>query len=205
MPNRIIPAKGPIDNPTVTIRVDGNDLGPTTGIISVVVNREFNKVPFARIKIRDGFADERGFTLSSGELFIPGNEIEVLAGHASNEEQIFKGKITTHRLKADYNGSILEAIAKDAVVAIKLVEKDRFFREETDAGAWETIIGEYAGLDAELSGGEIEYEELVQYRQTDWDFLISRAEANGKLLWVDDGTVHITAPAESEDALLELN
>lgn len=205
MPNRIIPARGPIDNPTVTIRIDGTDLGPTTGIISVVVSREFNKVPFARIKMRDGVPDDRGFPLSSGESFIPGNELEVLAGYGSNEETIFKGKITTHRLKADSNGSYLEVEAKDPVVAMTLVEKDRFFREETDSGAWETIIGEYPGLTPELSGGEVTYEELVQYRETDWDFLLTRAEFNGKLVWVDDGTVNVTAPEAADEPLLEMN
>ncbi|MEZ4686158.1 MAG: hypothetical protein R3B47_08850 [Bacteroidia bacterium] len=50
----------------------------------------------------------------------------------------------------------------------------------------------------------MQYEELVQYRESDWDFLLSRAEFNGKLVWVDDGTVHVTAPEGAEEALVEL-
>ncbi|MEZ4686157.1 MAG: hypothetical protein R3B47_08845 [Bacteroidia bacterium] len=83
-------------------------------------------MPFARIKVRDGVPDDRGFPLGSGDLFVPGNELEVMAGYGSNEESIFKGKITCHRLRADSSGSHLEIEAKDPVVAMTLVQQDRF-------------------------------------------------------------------------------
>lgn len=201
---RTIPASGPLSNPTVSIRIEGAEIGPTVGILSVLVHREFNKIPYARIEVRDGVADERGFPLSSGDLFIPGNEIEILAGYQSNDEVIFKGKITKHRVRASGSGSKLIIEAKDVAVGLTLSRKDRFFRDGTDADAWDAIIGEYSDLELEASGGEVVIPELVQYRMSDWDFLVSRAELNGRFVWVNDGTLNIVAPEAAEDSIVTL-
>jgi Rhs element Vgr protein len=41
---------------------------------------------------------------------------------------------------------------------------------------------------------QIQYNELVQYYCTDWDFMLSRAEVNGQIVIVNDGKVTVTAP-----------
>lgn len=40
----------------------------------------------------------------------------------------------------------------------------------------------------------ISHAELVQYNASDWDFIVSRAQANGKLCFVDNGKITITKP-----------
>ena len=45
---------------------------------------------------------------------------------------------------------------------------------------------------------------MVQHHVTDWDFLVSRAEVNGKLVFVDDGKITVKAPDLSADPILEL-
>jgi phage protein D len=44
----------------------------------------------------------------------------------------------------------------------------------------------------------------VQYHCTDWDFLLSRAEANGLLVIAVNGTVSVKAPAVSATAVLSV-
>jgi phage protein D len=40
----------------------------------------------------------------------------------------------------------------------------------------------------------VDYDELVQYYCSDWDFMLSRAEINGLLVMVDDAKVVVKAP-----------
>ncbi|MFK7971333.1 MAG: type VI secretion system tip protein VgrG [Bacteroidia bacterium] len=203
MATRTIPTQGSLDNPTLTIKIDGTAISNSIGVMDMMVHREFNRIPFARFKLVDGTADDRGFPLSSSSDFEPGKEVEIMAGYSFQENTIFKGIITRHRVRVDGSRSFLEIEARDKAVAMTLVETDRFFRESSDADAWETIISEYS-LESDITGGKVEYPELVQYRVSDWDFIVSRAEANGKLVWVDDGKIYITAPEDPEEALLSL-
>ncbi|MEM9991996.1 MAG: type VI secretion system tip protein VgrG, partial [Bacteroidota bacterium] len=44
-------------------------------------------------------------------------------------------------------------------------------------------------------------QELVQFEMTDWDFLLTRIEANGGVVSVEDGKINALAPAIGEEAL----
>ncbi|WP_332912555.1 hypothetical protein [Algoriphagus boritolerans] len=46
--------------------------------------------------------------------------------------------------------------------------------------------------------------EMVQYYVTDWDFILTRAEVNGKISLVEDGSLKIQKPETSAEAKLEL-
>ena len=41
----------------------------------------------------------------------------------------------------------------------------------------------------------VKHRQLVQFRASDWDFLVSRADANGKIVFTNDDTVRIEAAA----------
>ena len=59
-------------------------------------------------------------------------------------------------------------------------------------------------LELDLEDTAITHKELVQYESCDWDFVISRAEANGKICIVDDGKITIKAPDFGQDPILNL-
>jgi len=61
-----------------------------------------------------------------------------------------------------------------------------------------------AGLSADVGDTGSPIEEIIQYNCTDWDFIVTRAEANGQIVTVQDGKVTVKAPDFSADSGLLL-
>ncbi len=61
-----------------------------------------------------------------------------------------------------------------------------------------------AGLDAEVESTTVNHPQQVQFRSSDWDYLLARAEANGKLVFTNDGGVAVRAPRLSGEAACSL-
>ena len=85
----------------VTYKImSGNEELPSKyGVMSIVVEKEINRIPYARIVILDGSVPEQDFKLSNESLLIPGKEIEITAGYHLMEETIFKGVVVKHNIK----------------------------------------------------------------------------------------------------------
>ena len=202
--SRIIPTQGETDLATFTILSNGQEVGGDIGVESVYVVKAVNKIPTARIVIVDGSVPAENFEVSSGELFIPGNELEIKAGYHSEEDVIFKGIITKHAIQSKRDKpSWLIIDLKDESIKMTIGRKNKFFEDVKDSEIIEEIIGDY-GLDSEVETTDVTHKEMVQHHVTDWDFLVSRAEVNGKLVFVDDGKITVKAPDLSADPIVEL-
>ncbi|PKH50310.1 Rhs element Vgr protein [Tenacibaculum sp. Bg11-29] len=178
---------------TFKILIEGEELSKLYEVKSITVSKEVNKVPTAQIVLIDGDASKRDFKLSNEDLLIPGKEVEVTAGYHSDEETIFKGIVIKHNLRIRADSAQLVIECKDEAVKMTIGRKSKYFYESTDSDIFEEIIGEY-GLSKEVESTNYSHPELVQYNASDWDFVVSRAQANGKLCFVDDGTITIAKP-----------
>ncbi|SHH64368.1 Rhs element Vgr protein [Chryseolinea serpens] len=202
--SRVLPTRRPANLVTFTIKMDGEALPRTYGILSIVVNKEINKVPSAMVVIQDGSAARATFEGSNTELFIPGKEIEILAGYQSDESTIFKGIIIQHGIKIKGNGSTMLTLeCKNLAVKLTVGAKHKYFVDKKDSEAIEDIIDAY-GLDKDVEATTVQHKDLVQFSATDWDFMVARAEANGKVCLVDDGTITVKAPVLDGDPVLDL-
>lgn len=178
---------------TFKVMSGGTELPGKYGIKSIVVEKEVNRIPYARIVILDGSIPEQDFKLSSENLLIPGKEIEITAGYHSEEETIFKGVVVKHNLKVKNGASYLIVECKDKAVKMTLGRKSKYFYESTDSDIIEELITN-GGLEADVETTASTHQELVQYKASDWDFMITRAQANGKLCFIDDGTIKVAKP-----------
>lgn len=178
---------------TFKILIEGEELSKLYEVKSITVSKETNKIPTAQIVLIDGDPSARDFKLSNEELLIPGKEIEITAGYHSDEETIFKGIVIKHNLRIRANTSQLIVECKDEAVKMTVGRKSKYYYESTDSDIFEEIIGTY-GLSSDVESTNHSHPELVQYNASDWDFLVSRAQANGKLCFVDDGTITIAKP-----------
>lgn len=178
---------------TFKVMSGGTELPGKYGVKSIVVEKEVNRIPHARIVILDGSTSEQDFKLSNENLLIPGKEIEITAGYHSEEETIFKGVVVKHNLKIKNGSSYLIIECKDKAVKMTLGRKSNYFYESTDSEIIEELIGNN-GLTADIEATINSHPELVQYRASDWDFMVTRAQANGKLCFVDDGIIKVTKP-----------
>ena len=79
------------DNVEVFIQIQGENLRSEYNVFSVIVNREANKIPFARIFIEDGDVASQEFVATDSPELVPGNEIEIFAGDSETKASIFMG------------------------------------------------------------------------------------------------------------------
>ncbi len=178
---------------TFKILIAGEELSKQYEVKNIAVSKEVNKIPTANIVLIDGDPSSRDFKLSNEDLLIPGQEIEITAGYHSDEETIFKGIVIKHNLRIRANSSQLVIECKDEAVKMTIGRKSKYFYESSDSDIFEEIIGAY-GLSADVEATNHTHPELVQYNASDWDFIISRAQANGKLCFIDDGSIKIAKP-----------
>ena len=199
-----IPTQAATDLSTFTILINGEETGPETGIESIMVIKAVNKIPVARISILDGSVPARDFEISNGPDFVPGAEIEIVAGYHSEEDPIFKGIITSHSIKAkEGKPGRLIVEAKDVAVKMTIGRKSRLFEDESDKDIIENILNDYE-LEKNIESTDVTHASMIQHHVTDWDFMVMRAEANGKLVFVNDGTITVSEPDLESEPVAEL-
>jgi Rhs element Vgr protein len=178
---------------THKILIEGEELSKTYQVKSVVVQNEVNRIPMAQIVLTDGEASERDFKLSNEDLLIPGKKIEITAGYHNDEETIYKGIVIKHSIKIKSGASLLIIECKDEAVKLTIGRKSKYFYDVKDSEAFEEIIDAY-GLEKDVEATNFSHKELVQYNTSDWDFIVSRAQASGKLCFVENGKITISKP-----------
>jgi len=198
---RVIPAQSVAGVVTFDILIDGSVLPPEIQVLTISISKQVNRIPSAILAIRDGEPAAETFENSDSDLFLPGKAIEIKVGHDGSNSTAFKGIIVRHAVKIKENGaSSLTVECKDECVKLSLGRKNKYFSDTTDGDVLSEILGNLAG---ELESMEVSHAELVQHHVTDWDFTVMRAEANSKLVIVDDGVVNIKSP-RTEEAVLSV-
>ena len=188
---------------TYKVFVDGNDIGGTYGVLSIMISKHANKISSAQLILKDGDAAAETFAVSSEPLFLPGKEVELKLGYQNSEDTIFKGIIVKHGIKTRPDkASLLMLELKDAAVKMTVGRKNKYFGDVKDSDVIEEIVGAYS-LENDVEATTVEHAKMVQYFVTDWDFVLSRAEANGQLVFTEDGKL-VTKKPEIGEADFEL-
>jgi Rhs element Vgr protein len=179
---------------------EGNELPGTFNILSVMVERSINKVPIARIIMKDGDPSAQDFSNSNSAELEPGKQVKIEAGFHNQVQTIFEGVIIKQNIRLK-NGreSYLVIECKDKSYAMTLSRKSKYFLDSTDSDAIETLAGSY-GLQKDIASTSVTHKQLVQSFCTDWDFMISRSELNGMVVLCDNGKVVIKKPTVASSA-----
>ena len=198
MSERTIPQKSNYDVVTFKLLSDGKDISKDYQLLSLKVDRVLNRIPTARLVLRDGSAAEETFDASEGSDLIPGKELNIAIGFDGQDQSIFKGLIVKQALKVGSNGdSTLTLTCKDRATKMTIGRHNRYFTQSKDSEVVEEIIGGYTGLSAKVESTQVKHPEIVQFYATDWDFILSRAEMNGQIVLVEDGKVIVKPPSTS--------
>lgn len=201
--DRRIPTPHNPDLATFTILIDEEELSGRYEVLSLSVRKEINRLPAAEIVLKDGDPAGGDFPASNEELFLPGKAVQIQAGYHGEEEKIFEGIVVKHNIRIRQGSSRLYVSCKDKAFRMTLERKSRYFEAVSDSDVLETIIGEY-NLPSEVEHTDYQHLELIQYQSTDWDFLLNRADVNGMLCLVDDGTFTVKRPEVTGDPVLSL-
>lgn len=190
----VIPGTESVDLNTTQVKVNGQALPDTVLPYSIEVTRCANRIPYALVTFLDGSVAEQRFPISDTDLLSPGHPIEIYSGYHGNNELIFKGIIVKHTVRILENqSSHIEIECKDEVIRMSVGRKSKYFYEVSDNEVINELIRAYS-LEAEVGDTPGTHQEMVQFHATDWDFMVTRAEANGMLVLAKDGKVVVKAP-----------
>ena len=179
---------------TYKVFVEGTDIGGTYGVLSILITKQVNKISTAKLILKDGDVASETFDVSNEALFLPGKEVEVKLGYENSEDTIFKGIVVKHGIKTKPDkASLLMIELKDSAVKMTVGRKNKYFADATDSDVIDEIVGAY-GLEKDIEATSVSHAKMVQYFVSDWDFVLSRAEANGQLVFTDDGRVITKKP-----------
>lgn len=189
---------------TCKVLVDGSQIPDTYLIRQIQVHKEVNRIPIARIVLLDGSSSEETFAISESASFLPGNEVEIQLGYLDELTTIFKGVVVKHGIRVRGSGnSSLVVSCMDKAVLLTLGRKSTLFLKKKDSEVIDQIITDQ-GLESDVKATTLQHEEIVRYYSTDWDFIVSRAEANGQIVIVDDGKLSVAPPKVSGSAVLTI-
>ncbi len=185
---------------TNTIKSNGEPLQlGTYQLMSLDTNKEFNKIPMAELKLYDGCIAQQKFETLDGDAFLPGSLIEIFMryeGKNTTEEKIFEGIVINQEIERSQHQSELTIELYDPCIKMTSLRKNGVYKGLTDSKIIKDLISKYKGLKAkEIENTSYTHPQMVQYYVSDWDFMISRAEANGQLVAVDDGQVSVFTPS----------
>lgn len=173
-------------------------------LLAANVTKSANRISAARLAYLDGAASSGDFPLSNADTFVPGAEVEILAGATNAPVTLFKGIVIRQGIKVrDHVAPQLIVECRHKAVKLTVGHKNAYFFDQKDSDIISSLL-QNAGLDTDVETTAVTHKQLVQYCCTDWDFLLMRAEANGKLIFTADDKVLVKAPVTDGSAVCSL-
>ena len=163
-------------------------------VVSVTVDKKINHIPWARIILEDGDMASQTFEVGNGDEFEPGAKIEIEAGYGQTSHSIFKGVVISHGVNIHGGAAHLVVECRDPAVKLTTIKKNSNHTDKSDGEIMEALIGKVAGLSAQVTATTPTHARMVQFACTDWDFILTRADANGLLVIVEDGKINVAPP-----------
>jgi len=177
------------------VKADGQEVPREYQLVSVDISVAVNSIGKARLVYVDGTAASSSFPLSDSALFKPGQRIEILADSGDEQESLFDGLVVRHSVRVSERTSpqlIVEC--RHAAMKLAVTRRSANYFECSDSDIIDELLSA-AGVDADIESTTVTHKQVVQYLSTDWDFLLARARANGKLVWCEGDTLIVRAPS----------
>ncbi len=173
------------------------------GLISVYVYKGVNRIGKAKLVFAAGDMPKGEVPESDDDSFAPGKKIRIEAGYGEDEQPIFEGAVINHSFVVE-SESTLQVECYDYAFPMTLARNNAVFEKKKDSEALQEIIGKYAPLAPEVEATQTKYGELVQYYATDWDFVLSRADANGLVIVTEGEKIAVKKPEVSKEPALKI-
>jgi Rhs element Vgr protein len=166
------------------ILINGEKIKDVVEVQEINIEMEVNRITSAIVVIQDGGAIgvvSKPYIHSEGKGFIPGSEIEISLGYIDKTEKVFKGIIISQRLKVKGENSQLSVLCQDKAINMTKGRFNAVFQKKTDSDAIKSIVSKY-GLTFKMDVTTLEHPVLMQYNCSDWDYIVTRAQANNMIV-----------------------
>lgn len=190
---------------TYSIYSDGDRINDSFEAISILIHKEVNRIGRATLVFEAGNMPMKEIPESDDETFAPGKNIRVEVGYQSNERILFDGIVITHNVDIPEEGAAtLEIECADFIFPSTFARKNNFYEQKTDSAIIKDILSTYPEISVTVDATTVTHPELVQYYCSDWDFICSRADANGLIVISDGKKVDVIKPKVSASAVLKV-
>jgi Rhs element Vgr protein len=179
-----------------TVKVNGTAIDDTIGVSSLSIRHEINKISLAEITLSGpAAADGSSISFSDGDTFAPGNPVVISAAYGDDAEiTLFTGVIVKHAIEMRGDSVIqLKVQCKHAAIRMTFGRREQEFKDKTDSAIMQALVGAY-GISVAVDSTTYQNELFLQKLATDWDLILSRAEFNGMLIFLDTDTLTIGKP-----------
>lgn len=173
-----------------SVYCNGTKLKDTYSLVSATVRLELNRIGKATLKFNAGNMDKQTFDESDDSLFKPGNTIRLDAGGVNKEETLFEGIIIGLRILADKDfRSCMVVECRNNTYSATQGRKNRIFEKKNDNDIIKEVLAAYGSVDVDATS--YQHPTLVQYYCSDWDFALSRADANGLFVYTEGSKIKV--------------
>lgn len=183
---------------TIIIKGDNGREIPMLKISSIQTDWAFNKIPYAEIKLLDGDANLQQFPLMDSDYFRIGNKITISIrkeGKLTTEREIFSGIVTGVGLEVSASeASAMRVELSDEAIRMTSGRHSGVYVNKKDSDIIKELVKSHNLDTGSLVPTKVEHERMVKNYVSDWDFIISRAEANGLLVLVRGGKLSTIRP-----------
>lgn len=183
---------------------NGTKVGDEYRLTFVKVLAGLNRIGKATLKFNAGDMEAQSFDEVDADFFRPGTIIRLDAGSVEREEPIFEGLVVQLRIEVS-EGERAQMVVecRDCAYPATMGRKNRIFEQKKDSDIITEVLREYGQVAVDVTGSQ--YPLLMQYYCTDWDFALSRAEANGLFVAVRGNRFEVTKPQLNAAPVLTVN
>ena len=187
------------DLPAFEVKVDGTKLEPLVAadVIEVDVHEEVNRHARLTLLMQNWDPDRRAVRHSDDGPIKPGAAIDVALGYHSELTPVFHGVVSA--MTAHFPASsapTLRVEARSKSILLEHPPRSRQLDQGTDADVAAAIASDYS-LSADAADG-VTRDAVVSDRQSDWDFLKTRARELGWVTYVRGDTLVLRPPSGDE-------
>lgn len=196
--------KSTILSPEYKIEIDGTELSAKlrAAVSRVEFVEEINVASMFRLVFSLSDIKNIKHEMLSLKDFKIGSEVKISMGYDTLKKMI-TGEITSIDPKLQSTGSEMEIRGYDRLHKLRLGKKTKTYLEMKDSDLVSEIAGNW-GLQAEAEATSTLYPHIFQNNQSDFDFLIGRAQKNRYEVKVDDKKLLFKKPGEDKTAEITL-
>ena len=189
----------------VTIKSNGTVLPDTSPVVSLEVLHEVDRIPSAKIVLLDGGLDATDFKVIDTDQLQAGAEIEILLRELSKPDvSVFKGVVVRATMRLADRRPEIHVELRSKAISMTNHRRSDVFEEKTDSDVIKDIIGNHRLSVGTVAALAETHPALVQYRVTDWDFIVTRAQAMGLCVVVDQDAISVVEPDPAKAASQEV-
>lgn len=194
-------------SPEVALRVNGAEMpvAVKSDLIAITVLDDVNTTGMFSFRLKCEDTAEMEVKWIDDDLLKEGNTVAIDMGYRDNLETLFEGEITA--LEPEFSSedaSMLTVMGYDRRHRLMNKRKTRSFLNMTDSDIANQIAADW-GLSPNVKNTDITRDHVLQFNQTDFAFLLERAQFIGYEVIVTNSTLTFRKRAITGDAAITLN